>query len=74
MKNPSETHWKALGRIIGYMKYMKVKGLMYVEPESFCVSILCDTHNGNCTETYEVLDVLLLPWVDVLWICQHQNI
>ena len=51
MGNPSETHWKALGRLIGYMKYMKVKGLMYVEPESFRVSSLCDTDYGNCTET-----------------------
>jgi hypothetical protein len=25
MENPSETHWKALERLIGYLKYMKVK-------------------------------------------------
>ena len=30
MGNPSETDWKPLGSLIGYMKYMKVKGLMYV--------------------------------------------
>ena len=46
MGSPSETHWKALGRFIGYMKYMKVKYLMYIT-ELFCVSSLCDTNYGN---------------------------
>ena len=51
MSNPGEPHWTALGRLIGYMKGMKIKGLLYVEPESFRVCGLADTDYGNCKET-----------------------
>ena len=29
MSNPNKTHWTALGRLIGYFKGMKVKGILY---------------------------------------------
>jgi hypothetical protein len=51
MGNPGEKHWNALGRLIGYMKGMKKKGLLYVEPESYRVAALADTDFGNCVET-----------------------
>ena len=51
MSKPNETHWKALGRAIGYLKGVELKGLMYVQPESFRMSSLADTDYGNCPET-----------------------
>ena len=51
MSNPNETHWKALGRVIGYLKGMELKGMMHVQPESFRVASLADTDYGNCPET-----------------------
>ena len=35
MSNPNKTHWAALGRLIGYFKGMEVKGILYLEPESY---------------------------------------
>ena len=35
MSNFGPTHWKALGRPVGYIKRMKIKGIILVEPESF---------------------------------------
>ena len=32
MSNPGEQHWKALGRLIGYMKGMKLKGMVLRKP------------------------------------------
>jgi len=34
MSNPGDPHWKALGRLIGYMKGMKLKGLRMKKPHS----------------------------------------
>ena len=34
MANPGKLHWDALGRLIGYMKGMDVKGILYIEQES----------------------------------------
>ena len=51
MANPNEMHWVALGRLIGYFKNMELKGILYVEPESFRLACLADTDYGNCPET-----------------------
>ena len=51
MQNPGPDHWKALGRFVGYLSQLKLKGLMYVEPETFKVIALADTDFGNCKET-----------------------
>ena len=51
MANPGKLHWDALGRLIGYMKGMDVKGILYVEPETYRVCGLADTDFGNCQET-----------------------
>ena len=51
MSNPGEKHWSALGRLIGYLKGMELKGILYIEPESYHVVSLADTDYGNCPET-----------------------
>ncbi len=60
MSSPGKTHWAALGRVIGYVKGMKMKGILYVEPESFKVIALADTDFGNCTETRRSVGCCLL--------------
>ena len=34
MSSPGPDHWKAMRRLIGYMKQMELRGVLYVEPES----------------------------------------
>jgi hypothetical protein len=51
ISNPNKTHWKALARVIGYLKGLKTKGLLYIEPESYRVISLAYTDYGNCPET-----------------------
>ena len=43
MSSPGPDHWKAIGRLIGYMKQMELRGVLYVEPESFKSLSLADT-------------------------------
>jgi len=43
MSNPGDPHWKALGRLIGYMKGMKLKGLRMKKPHSLRNGSLCDS-------------------------------
>ena len=42
MSNPGDPHWKALGRLIGYMKGATLNGIIMRKPEALrCIS-LCD--------------------------------
>jgi len=43
MSNPGDSHWKALGRLIGYMKGIKLKGLRMKKPHSLRNGSLCDS-------------------------------
>ena len=51
MSSPGPDHWKAMRRLIGYMKQMELRGVLYVEPESFKTLSLADTDYGNCEDT-----------------------
>jgi hypothetical protein len=51
MSNPGKEHWKAIGRLIGYLKHAKFNGIRYVEPESLELIYMCDTDLGNDLET-----------------------
>jgi len=51
LSNPGEEHWKALERLIGYFKQMKLPGIIYKKPESLRVISCEDTDFANCTET-----------------------
>ena len=51
MSNPSKDHWKALERLIGYMKGMGTRGIIYWEPESMKLIAVSDTDFANCLET-----------------------
>ena len=44
-------HCTALGRVIGCIKSVKVKGILHMEPMSCNVIGLVGTYFGNCIET-----------------------
>ena len=64
VSSPGATHWEALGRAISYLKSMKVKDILCVEPESCKVIGLADTHFGSCIKTRRSL-VCSLPTIGV---------
>ena len=51
MSCPSEPHWKAIERLIGYLKGMTIRGVIYWEPESMKLIAVSDTDFANCLET-----------------------
>jgi hypothetical protein len=48
---PGQEHWDALARLVGYLKQMKLPGMIYKSPESLRVISCEDTDFANCTET-----------------------
>jgi len=42
MSNPGEEHWVALGRLIGYMKGMEIKGMILRKPVDLRTIFLMD--------------------------------
>ena len=66
MSNPGPTHWKALERLIGFLKGMKLKGVTYMEPESFQVIALADTDFANYRETRRSVGCSIITVGDVL--------
>lgn len=51
LSNPGEEHWEALGRLVGYLKQMKLPGMIYKKPDELRVISCEDTDFDNCTET-----------------------
>lgn len=51
MSCPGEQQWKAIARLIGYLKQSKFNGIRFVEPESLDLLYMCDTDYGNDLET-----------------------
>lgn len=51
MSGPGPDQWKAMGRAVGYVKGMALKGLTYRRPESLRVICLVDTDFANCPDT-----------------------
>ena len=77
MSNPGPEHWRALERLIGFLKEMKLKGIMYLEPETFQVLALADTDFANCKETRRsvgcsVISVggCIVDW----WVAKHHTV
>ena len=49
--SPGLYYWKSMGRLIGYMKQMELRGFIYVEPDSLKSVSLDDTDYGDGNET-----------------------
>ena len=51
MLNPGQQHWNAMKRLIGYIKGTELKGIRYLQPDTFQTISLANTDYGNCKET-----------------------
>ena len=51
LSRPGQDYWDALGRLIGYLKQMKLPGMIYKTPESLSVISREYMVFANCTET-----------------------
>ena len=51
MSRPGEVHWEAIGRCVGYLKGLKVKGVTLYKPEELRHVSACDADFSKCTET-----------------------
>ena len=51
MSCPNESHWNAIKRLIGYLKYSDFNGIRFVEPEELDLIYGADTDYGNDLET-----------------------
>ena len=77
MSNPGVDHWKAMGRLVGYLKGMKVRGITYYAPDSFQTLSLADTDYGNCKETRRSVGCSLITVGGCLvdwWMSKHQTV
>ena len=77
MSNPGKQHWTAMDRLIGYLKSMFLKGIVYVEPERFQTGSLADTDYGNCTETRRSVGCSLITVGGCIvdwWMAKHHTV
>ena len=77
MSNPGSIHWKALERLIGFLKGMELKGITYLEPESFQVIALADTDFANCRETRRSVGCSIITvggCVVDWWMAKHHTV
>ena len=47
MSNPGEEHWKAMNRVIGYMKGLKLKGMIMTKPVELRIASLTDSDHAK---------------------------
>jgi hypothetical protein len=69
LHHPSEEHWKALGRLVGYLKGKNEFKLILRAPEELRGIHLCDSNYARCEETrrsvsggIDTLGGCLLDW------------
>ncbi|MGB2452939.1 MAG: reverse transcriptase domain-containing protein, partial [Candidatus Poseidoniaceae archaeon] len=77
MSNPSQEHWKAMDRLVGYIKGMNLKGIYYLEPSFFNTVSLADTDYGNCRETRRSVGCSLITIGGCLvdwWMAKHHSV
>ena len=77
MSNPGPKHWKAMNRLVGYIKHMSMPGIMYLEPECFKTASLCDTDYGNCKETRKSVGCSIITIGGCIvdwWMAKHHTV
>lgn len=77
MSCPGPDHWRAMGRLVGYMKQMDFKGVYYLEPTSYKTISLADTDYGNCKETRRSVGCSLITIGGCLvdwWMAKHHTV
>ena len=74
---PGPDHWKTVARLIGYIKGMDLRSIIYFEPMSFKTDSLADTDNGNFTETRRSVGCSIITvgrFVVDWWIAKHHTV
>ena len=51
MSHPGTDHWKALGRLIGYLKGKETKGIVILNPKFIKAVMCCDQNYATDKET-----------------------
>ena len=77
MSNPGKQHWKAMERLVGYLKGMHVKGVVYKQPESLRVIAFADTDYGNCKETRRSVGCSIITIGGCIvdwWVANHNTV
>ena len=59
MNHPGTEHWKALGRLIGYIKFKYPKGIIIKKPKLLKEVMLCDSNYDTDKETRNSVSGLL---------------
>jgi len=77
MSCPGPNHWKALGRLVGYVKQMELRGILYLEHVSFKTASLADTDYGNCKETRRSVGCSIITIGGCIvdyWMAKHHSV
>ena len=77
MSNPGQQHWNAMKRLIGYIKGTELKGIRYLQPDTFQTISLADTDYGNCKETRRSVRCSLITVGGCLvdwWMAKHHTV
>ena len=64
-------------RLVGYLKGMHVKGIVYVQPESLRVISLADTGYRNCKKTRRSVGCIIITigrWIVEWWVTKHNSV
>ena len=51
ISHPGPEHWKALGRLIGYIKVRETKGIIIINPKVLKAGMFCDSNYATDKET-----------------------
>jgi hypothetical protein len=77
MSNPGKQYWKSMERLVGYLKGMHGKGIVYVQPEFLRIIALTDTDYGNCKETRRSVGCSIINigrFIVDWWVDKHNTV
>uniref|UniRef100_A0A7S2RAE3 Reverse transcriptase Ty1/copia-type domain-containing protein n=1 Tax=Eucampia antarctica TaxID=49252 RepID=A0A7S2RAE3_9STRA len=77
MSSPDPLHWKLMDRLIGYLKVMKQKGILYVKPEFLKTAFLAHTDYGNCKGARRIVGFSFITIVGCIfdyWMAKYHSV
>jgi len=77
MPSPGPHYWKATNRLIGYLKVMKQKGILYVKPEFLKTAFLAHTDYGNCKGARRIVGFSFITIVGCIfdyWMAKYHSV
>ena len=67
--HPGTDHWKALGRLIGYLKGKDTKGIIIRNPKVLKAVMFCDSNYATDREKIKIVRGLVATLGGTLLIC-----